>query len=148
MVAPWRVLPPGVHIATIEEIEDRYATSGHRKNLFLGFNKGVIALRNAGCKTIFLDGSFVTEKPLPVDYDVCWDPIGVDIAKLDPVFLDFSDMRKKQKEIFYGEFFPSTLLADGRHFFLDYFQIDRHTGNAKGIICLRFSKSKKKRALS
>jgi hypothetical protein len=145
---PWKVLSPGVHIATLKEIEGRFATSDHRKNLFLGFKKGVTALREAGCRTIFLDGSFVTEKPLPGDYDVCWDPIGVDIAKLEPVFRDFSDKRKKQKEIFYGEFFPSTLLADGKHFFFDYFQIDRHTGNAKGIICLRFSTSKKKRALS
>jgi len=138
---PWNVLPPGVYYATLEEIEERFATSDHRKYLFSGFRKGVLALRKAGCRKIFLDGSFVTEKPMPADFDVCWDPIGVDPTKLDPVLLDFNDRRKKQKECFYGEFFPANLLADGKHFFFDFFQIDRHTENAKGIICIRFSKN-------
>jgi len=135
---PWNVLPPGVHVATLEEIEKRFAISDHRKYFFSGFIKGVLALRKAGCQKIFLDGSFVTGKPIPGDFDVCWDPMGVDITKLDPVFLDFSDGRKKQKERFRGEFFPATLPADNKHFFLDYFQIDKYTGNAKGIICINF----------
>ncbi|MHC4573067.1 MAG: DUF6932 family protein [Planctomycetota bacterium] len=138
---PWKVLPPGVHNATLEEVETRFATPDHRKHLFCGFRKGVLALRKAGCRKIFLDGSFVTEKPVPYDFDVCWDPMGVDISKLNPVFLDFSDGRKKQRECFQGEFFPATCLADGRHFFFDYFQIDKYTGNAKGIICISVSKN-------
>jgi len=137
----WKVLPPGVHDATLEEVEARFASSDHRKRLFAGFKEGVIALRKAGCQKIFLDGSFVTEKPIPCDFDVCWDPMGVDISKLDPVFLDFSDRRKKQKERFHGEFFPANCLANGKHFFFDFFQIDMYTGNAKGIICIRFSKN-------
>lgn len=137
---PWNVLPPGVHVATLEEIEKRFALSDHRKYLFSGFTKGVLALRKAGCRRIFLDGSFVTEEPIPGDFDACWDPTGVDIAKLDPVFLDFSDGRKKQKELFHGEFFPVSFLANGKNFFFDFFQIDKYTGNAKGIICLSFAK--------
>jgi hypothetical protein len=137
----WKVLPPGVHDATLEEVESRFATSERRKRLFSGFREGVMALRKAGCRKIFLDGSFITEKPVPADFDVCWDPMGVDIVKLDPVFLDFSDGRRKQKEHFHGEFFPASLLADGKHFFFDFFQIDKYTGNAKGIICIKFPKS-------
>jgi hypothetical protein len=95
---------------------------------------GVMALRKAGCRTVLLDGSFVTEKPFPGDFDACWYPIGVDTAKLDPVFLEFSHGRKKQKERFGGEFFPATALADGTHFFHDFFQIEKDTGYAKGII--------------
>ena len=135
---PWNVLPPGVHDATIKEVEARFATSDHRKHLFSGFRNGVMALRKAGCRKVFLDGSFITEKPVPGDFDVCWDSTGVDPAKLDPVFLDFSDRRKKQKGHFHGEFFPANLLADEKHFFLDYFQIDKYTGNTKGIICINF----------
>jgi len=138
---PWNVLPPGVHDATLKEVEARFATSDHRKRLFSGFRRGVIALRKAGCRKIFLDGSFVTEKPIPGDFDACWDPMGVDSTKLDSVLLDFNDRRKKQKECFQGEFFQANLLADGEHFFFDFFQIDRHTGNAKGIIRIRFSKN-------
>lgn len=138
---PWKVLQPGVHVATLGEIEDRFAISDHRKHLFAGLKKGIRALRKAGCRKILLDGSFITEKPVPADFDVCWDPVGVNHIKLDPVFLDFSDGRKKQKERFYGEFFPANFLADGQHFFFDFFQIDKYTGNAKGIICMRFSKN-------
>ena len=141
----WNVLPPGVHEATLEEIEKRFAMSGHRKHLFTGLKKGIFALHEAGCRKIFLDGSFITEKPIPADFDVCWDPAGVDHTKLDPVFLDFSDGRKKQKERFHGEFFPANCLADGQRFFFDFFQIDKHTGNAKGIICIRFSKNLQER---
>lgn len=137
----WKVLPPGVHDATLEEVEARFASSDHRKRLFAGFKEGVIALRKAGCQKIFLDGSFITEKPIPGDFDVCWDHIGVEDKKLDPVFSDFNDRRKKQRERFRGEFFPTHLLADGKHLFLDFFQIDKDTGNAKGIICIKFHKS-------
>jgi hypothetical protein len=138
---PWKVLPPGVHDATLEEIEDRFAISDHRKHLFEGFKRAVLALRKAGCRKIFLDGSFITEKSIPGDFDVCWDTTGVDTIKLDPIFLDFSARRKKQKEFFYGEFFPANWLADGQHFFFDYFQIDKYTQNAKGIICVDFSEN-------
>jgi hypothetical protein len=137
-----------VHYATLKETEARFAKSVHRKLLFSGFKNGVMALRKAGCRKIFLDGSFVTEKPIPGDYDVCWDPVGVDDTKLEPVLLDFSNKRKKQKECFHGEFFPANLLADGKHFFLDYFQIDKYTGNVKGIICICFPRSRRKRILS
>ena len=139
--APWKVLPPGIHNATLEDVETRFATSDHRKHLFSGFTSGVIALRKAGCHKIFLDGSFVTEKYKPGDFDACWDPIGVDPTKIDTDLLDFNDRRKKQKERFHGEFFPADLLADGRHFFFNFFQIDKYTGNAKGIICIRFPKN-------
>ena len=138
---PWKVLPPGVHDATLKEVETLFATSEHRKRLFSGFREGVMALRKAGCRKIFLDGSFITEKPIPADYDVCWDDIGVDTAKLDPVFFDFRNKRKKQKDRFHGEFFPANLLADGKHFFFDFFQIDKYTGNTKGVICIKFPKS-------
>ena len=137
----WKVLPPGVHDATLDEVENRFALSDHRKRLFAGFKEGVTALRKAGCRKIFLDGSFITEKPMPADFDVCWEPIGVNPTKLDPVLLDFNDRRKKQKECFHGEFFPASSLADGSHTFFDYFQIDKDTGNSKGIICIKLQKS-------
>ena len=139
---PWRVLPPGVHNATIEEVEKRFATSDIRKRIFSGFKNGVDALRKAGCRQIFLDGSFVMEKPIPGDFDACWDPAGVDVKKLEPVLLDFSDMRKKQKDCFHGEFFPANLAADGTNVFLDFFQTDRYTGKEKGIIRILLSKNK------
>jgi hypothetical protein len=112
----------------MDEVKSRYATTPKREQLFEGFEKAVADLRQAGCASIFLDGSFVTDKPNPRDFDVCWDPAGVDQQKLDPVFLDFSNKREAQKKKYGGEFF----LVAG--FFLEFFQEDQHVGKPKGII--------------
>ena len=89
----------------------------------------------AGCGTIYLDGSFVTDKPLPGDFDVCWDPVGVDPSKLDPVFLNFDDYRAAQKARFMGEFFPSSMREGATgHTFLDFFQVEKFTGGKKGVL--------------
>lgn len=130
----WKVLPPGIHDATMSEIKDRYATNDTRQALFDGFKQAVAALKKAGCKTVFLDGSFVTEKVIPGDFDVCWDPAGIVKDDLYPVFLDFADKRKRQKQKYRGEFFPSNFIADGVLTFLQYFQEDKDTGGKKGII--------------
>lgn len=131
---PWEVLPPGVYDATIEEIEIHFTATIQRKYLFSGLKKAIISLCSAGCKTIFLDGSFITAKPMPGDYDVCWDTKGVDPDKLDGVFFDFNHKRKEQKIRYYGEFFPTHFLANGLNYFYEFFQIDKYTGKAKGII--------------
>lgn len=136
---PWKVLPAGVHDATLLEVEERFATNAARRKLFDGFTRGVDALRRAGCRIVYLDGSYVSEKPHPADYDVCWDTAGVDPAKLDPVLLDYSDGRRRQKEKYAGEFFPADRTADGRHTFVDFFQTDKHTGKKKGILRIRVS---------
>ena len=131
---PWKVLPPGIHDATMDEIKQTFATNEVRTFLFEGFVRGVEALARAGCLTLYLDGSFVTEKPNPGDYDVCWDAVGVNVNQLDPVLLDFSQLRKAQKQKFGGEFFPSGFSAHGTQPFMDFFQIDKYTGNRKGIL--------------
>jgi hypothetical protein len=130
----WEVLPPGLHDATLEEIEQRFATNAGRRKLFEGFKQGVQALQAAGCKLIYLDGSYVTDKQNPGDFDACWEPSGVDPHKLDPVLLDFSFKRKNQKLKYGGEFFPSSASADGISTFVDYFQVDKYTGKPKGLI--------------
>lgn len=84
---------------------------------------------------LYLDGSYVTAKPNPGDYDACWEPAYVDASLLDPVFLDFTNRRAAQKQKYYGEYFISIAQADatGRTF-LDFFQIEKDSGEAKGII--------------
>ena len=94
-------------------------------------------MKSAGCVVVYLDGSYVTEKRAPGDFDVCWDPEGVDPAKLDPVLLDFDDRRRNQKRKYGGEFFPSSAKADGSRTFVDFFRTDRDTGKEKGIIRIR-----------
>ena len=132
--ASWKVLPRGLHDATLDEVEARFTSNQRRRHLFKGLRKACKALRKAGCRVIYLDGSFVTEKPYPNDYDVCWELDNVNDKSLDRVFLDFSDGRKSQKDKFYGEFFPTSFNADGVHTFLDFFRIDKETGSEKGIV--------------
>jgi hypothetical protein len=134
--ASWKVLPPGIHDATLEEVGQRFAGDERRRALFQGLQDACRALAVAGCRVLFLDGSYVTEKPRPGDYDVCWDPTNVGLEKLDPVLLDFSANRQNQKLKFGGEFFPSSAKADGSRFFTEYFRRDKETGREKGIIRL------------
>jgi hypothetical protein len=133
-------LPPGVHVADWREFEVRYGDTPHRRRLIAGLAAALAILRLAGCKRVYVDGSFVTEKDVPNDYDAAWDPAGVDVALLlaaEPVFGQFDNLRAAQKAKFLGEFFPSSVTEGtvGKTF-LDFFQIDRNTGNAKGIIAL------------
>jgi hypothetical protein len=85
----------------------------------------------------YINGSFVTAKDEPGDFDGCWEVANVDSRLLDPVLLDFSDRRRAQKAKFGGELFPAELPADpaGTRF-LDYFQQDKITGASKGIVAL------------
>lgn len=135
----WKVLPPGIHDATLGEVQQRFAKNEKRRLLYEGFRRGVLSLKNAGCSVVFLDGSFVSDKPNPGDFDACWEPAGVDPSKLDLELLDFSDGRREQKLKYGGEFFPSSAEADGSRTFVEYFQTDRHTGKPKGIIRIRLS---------
>jgi hypothetical protein len=132
--APWPVLPPGVHAASLAEIKTEFATNPRRVRLFAGLLEGLALLLSAGCEKVFLDGSFVSGKEHPGDFDVCWDPAEVDGKKLDPVFRVFDNKRAAQKTRFTGEFFPLSIGQDAGKTFLDFFQVEKATGGRKGII--------------
>ena len=135
--APWSVLPVGIHHASLSAVADRFASTARRRRLFSGLVQASRNLAQAGCKRLFLDGSFVTDKPWPGDYDACWDPCGVNDQLMDPVFSIFAEGRAAQKAKFNGEFFPSTDRADaaGRTF-VDFFQIEKFSGLQKGIVLI------------
>jgi hypothetical protein len=130
--APWPVLPPGIHDASLHEVAARFATTSHRAWLFGGFVRVVEVLQRAGCSTIFLDGSFITAKPHPSDFDGLWDLTGVDPHQLDPVLLDFDNMRAAQKAKYFGEMFLMQLpLQPG---LLPFFQKEKFSDAPKGIV--------------
>ncbi|MBV9223134.1 MAG: hypothetical protein JOY85_03850 [Acidobacteriaceae bacterium] len=130
-------LPAGIHWLGWEEIESRFGFSERRHQLLSGLKSALKALRRAGCRRVYVNGSFVTVKREPGDYDVCWDVEGVDVEILDPVFLDFSNGRRAQKRKYFGEFFPAQMPegATGK-LFLEFFQTDKETGKPKGIVGL------------
>lgn len=138
-------LPLGIHWANWKEFEKQFGTNSRRKLLLTGLKQAIASLKKAGCRTVFVDGSFVTSKELPGDFDACWSVEGVDPDLLDPVLLDFSNGRAAQKAKFGGELFPAELIEGGSGKpFLDFFQTDKNTGKPKGIVGLRLKSPRRK----
>jgi hypothetical protein len=130
-------LPPGIHHADWDEIVTRYATNARRRELLNGLLAALRSLKGAGCRIAYLDGSFVTTKELPGDFDSCWEIAGVDAGLLDRELLDFSNRRAAQTARYGGELFPAETAAEpAGTTFLDYFQRDRDSGQPKGIIAI------------
>ena len=131
-------LPPGLHETTWQEFVSHFGGNRHRKMLLEGLEQALEVLRAAGCKRAYIDGSFVTRKRRPADFDGCWDTAGVDLRRLDPVLLTFGQGRAAQKAKYRGELFPARLTEGGSGVsFLEFFQTDRETGAPKGIVVLR-----------
>lgn len=133
---PEGFLPPGIHVTTWEEFEERYASSMIRRTQLKGMKKALIEFKKAGCSRIYIDGSFVTNKKNPGDFDALYELDELMPDRIDEVLIDASpEGRKKQKKHYEGEFFPASAKA-ARYGdrFLDYFQKDKKTKQPKGII--------------
>ena len=131
------LLPQGVYRASWDELVDRFGDSPWRKRLMVGLRAALEDLKSAGCRVVYLDGSFVTSKSMPNDYDACWEESGVDPTALHPVLLTFDPGRAAQKARYMGELFPASVIADTDGLsFLEFFQTDRETGRPKGIIAI------------
>ena len=126
-------LPPGIHDGTWSEVKTRFGGNPHRRRLIAGLRRVLRHLGQAGCGSILLNGSFVTNKPAPNDYDAAWEPAHVDPDRLDPVLLDFSNGRAAMKRKYGGELFPAGGRAIADMTFRDLFQRDRD-GARKGIV--------------
>jgi hypothetical protein len=134
------LLPAGIHRADWAEIVARFGVSTRRTWLLDGLLDALTMLRTAGCQVVYINGSFVTAKADPDDYDGLWDAAGVKGAKLDPILLDFSAGRLKQKVKYRGELFPVQAVEDKLGItFLEFFQICKASGAPKGIIRLELS---------
>ncbi|WP_339706057.1 hypothetical protein [Algoriphagus aquimarinus] len=134
-------LPKGIHLMTLENFELQFGYNDRRRKLIEGLKEGIKNLKDCGCITIYIDGSFVTKKENPGDFDACWDHEGVDLSKLKnryPVLLDFSNSRRNQKDKYGGEFFLAKREAAPFAIFLDFFQTDRN-GFSKGIVQINLS---------
>jgi len=62
-------LPPGIHTATLDEVEAIFARTPRRRALFNGLLHAVQNLQAAGVRRVFIDGSFVTTKAAPNDVE-------------------------------------------------------------------------------
>jgi len=131
-------LPLGVHFCTWEEFVERFGTTELRLRLIRGLKMAMEQLWEAGCRTIYINGSFVTSKEDPGDFDACYDDEAVDINYLRdhaPKLLNHYD-RTGQKAKYKGEIFPSNQpVGDYSLNSFEFFQRDR-LRNKKGIIAI------------
>jgi hypothetical protein len=131
-------LPPGVYFCEWQEFKERFGKTRRRVLLMAGLEMAMQELKTAGCRVIYINGSFVTSEPNPGDFDACYDNETVDIENLRinaPRLLNHYD-RAGQKAKYKGEIFPSNqpVGSYGDNSF-NFFQCDRR-GNKKGIIAI------------
>jgi hypothetical protein len=126
-------LPPGVHDATIAEIEKLFATNAQRAMLFEGLVKVLDLLRGCNCKEVYLDGSFITDKSEPNDYDLCYEPTGINPTK---AFKNFLLARDRRKERYLGDIFARMPQPPYELDHVEHWQTDQD-GNIKGIIRIK-----------
>jgi hypothetical protein len=130
-------LPPGEYKATWDEFVARFGTTAQRQRLLPGLRAALDALAEAGCRRVWVNGSFVTAKDNPADFDLCWDRAGVHHWALDPVLLDLSDHRAAQHAKYGGALWSADLVVESSNTILADFQRDyRNHDRAKGIIVL------------
>ena len=134
------ILPPGVHWAEWSEFQEIFGTNLTRQRMIDGLELAMTQLKAAGCRIIYIDGSFVTSKQKPGDFDACWEDNGVDIKYLEsiaPTLFNFALRRAEQKIKYKGEIFPSNYPAnDSGTAYIDFFQFDTRTNTRKGIIAI------------
>ncbi|OMC63331.1 hypothetical protein BK121_27805 [Paenibacillus odorifer] len=130
------MLPPGIHNATWEEFKEKYDMNYTRRVQLKGLERAIKCFKSAGCTSIYIDGSFITDKKRPGDYDALYDLDEIDENLIDSKLLDASIQgRLTQKRYYEGEFFPAFIpAARNGTIYLDYFQNDKKTNSPKGII--------------
>lgn len=128
-------LPPGIHSARWCDVANCFANNSHRARLMTGLLTACRELAAAGCMELLLNGSFVSDKVFPGDYDAAWETSGVDVNRLDPALLDFSNRRAAMKAKYFGDLFPASALAATGVLYRDFFMTDRN-GIEKGIVLI------------
>lgn len=129
-------LPARGHAVSWQDMLDRFGQTPWRRKLLAGMLEALRLLKAAGCARAYIDGSFVTAKEEPGNFDACWDAQGVDFDRVDDRLLTFDRGRATQKAAFLGELFVTDGRADPQGtLFRDFFQTDRD-GRRKGIVVI------------
>ncbi|HWK06625.1 MAG TPA: hypothetical protein VNS58_23480 [Puia sp.] len=130
-------LEPGIYEMGWDDFKITFGFNAHRQVLIKGLELAIFELKAVGCKAVYIDGSFVTKKIYPGDFDMCWDEKDVNYELMNssyPGLTDFGFKMKNMKKRYGGDIVPMTNYANSRGTgFLVYFQEDRQ-GKEKGII--------------
>lgn len=133
-------LPLGIHLIEWEEFDEQFNYNSTRQRLIDGLELAMTQLKAAGCRKMYINGSFVSNKPKPGDFDACWEENGVNMASkklLAPTLYNFALQRAEQKIKYKGEIFPANYPAnESATPYIDFFQFDTRTNIRKGIIAI------------
>lgn len=128
-------LTPGIHTLSLADFKSQFGSAtAIRRELYFKLWEGLKNLKASRVMNVYLDGSYVTDKKDPNDIDGCWDAHkDVNVAVLDPVFLDFAN-RDLMRDKYGVDFFLSqTIEGKSGEPFTAFFQTDRD-GVPKGIV--------------
>lgn len=126
------IFRPGVHEYTLAKLERDFATNKERIKLFNGLKSLAQELKRAGCETLYVDGSFITRKLEPGDFDACWEPF-VQMNTGTNILLtqDSLSARIWRKQNYLGDIFPRFDDYGDR---VKHWQTDTRNEKVKGII--------------
>ncbi len=130
-------LPPGVYFCDWAEFKEQFGYNLRRRTLIIGLEEVLAHLKAARCRTVYINGSFVTSELTPKDFDMCWDRDDVDIDYLRQnarLILNIYNSAA-QKARYGGEIYPSDQPVDESTMTIEFFQSDREQ-NRKGIIAI------------
>lgn len=134
------LLPPHIHQATFEELVERLGFSRKRKEMLEDLKRALKVMRQHEIERVYIDGSFVTDKPRPSDIDVCYDaPEGADLSGMFPIYPPKGWVRDLSIEEYSAEFLPSDMieLKSGKPF-LEFFQTDKEN-RPRGVVLIELA---------
>ncbi len=117
-------LPPGIWAMSWEDFWERYGYNPRRINLLSGLKFALQLLIQANCQTVYIGGSFITDKERPNDIDGCFDGMSINSSALDLVFQDLHEQHAR---------FGCELRVDFMSAFQGFLQKNRN-GETIGII--------------
>jgi hypothetical protein len=132
------VFPPGIYPARLDEFKRRLGFNSYRQEMI---EKGLLSvlneLRDKDLRRIFVDGSFVTEKPFPGDIDA----YVLVPDRTHPMFRFIAERHKAWRALYRIHCFPAIQNEDGfgsEVYWKDFFghQPDQ---SPKGIVALELS---------
>lgn len=128
-------LPEGLHNAKWLEFKEKFGFSFKRQKILSGILSFGRLIKLAGGKKIYIDGSFVTNKKIPKDWDGCYCMCGLNMSIANKLMQNTN--REKIKREYLGDVFAEDCIEASCGLpFIDFFQRIRGTDKKKGIIIL------------